>query len=83
MARSMNGSKYFSGTASPKEFIISQDDFIYKQLNSRVSNIKPDQKNNLFIYLWPALTFRNNEKTNDKNDCFRGEPEGVSSWPDQ
>ncbi|GAU28477.1 hypothetical protein TSUD_294800, partial [Trifolium subterraneum] len=32
MARSMSGSKYFSGTASLKEFIISQGEFIYKQL---------------------------------------------------
>ncbi|KAK2367307.1 DNA (cytosine-5)-methyltransferase [Trifolium repens] len=32
MARSMSGSKYFSGTVSLKEFIISQGEFIYKQL---------------------------------------------------
>jgi DNA (cytosine-5)-methyltransferase 1 len=32
MARSMSNSKYFSGTASLKEFIISQGEFIYKQL---------------------------------------------------
>ncbi|XP_045819447.1 DNA (cytosine-5)-methyltransferase 1-like isoform X1 [Trifolium pratense] len=32
MARSMSGSKYFSGTVSLKEFIISQGGFIYKQL---------------------------------------------------
>ncbi|MED6223709.1 hypothetical protein PIB30_076701 [Stylosanthes scabra] len=32
MARSMSGSKCFSGTASVKDFIISQGEFIYKQL---------------------------------------------------
>ncbi|KAL2334436.1 hypothetical protein Fmac_015649 [Flemingia macrophylla] len=32
MARSMSGSKCFSGTASIKEFVISQGEFIYKQL---------------------------------------------------
>ncbi|KAK7380171.1 hypothetical protein VNO78_32642 [Psophocarpus tetragonolobus] len=32
MARSMSGSKFFSGTASIKEFVISQGEFIYNQL---------------------------------------------------
>ncbi|KAK7314847.1 hypothetical protein VNO77_33375 [Canavalia gladiata] len=32
MARSMSGSKCFSGTASIKDFVISQGEFIYKQL---------------------------------------------------
>ncbi|XP_054785448.1 DNA (cytosine-5)-methyltransferase 1-like [Prosopis cineraria] len=32
MARSMSGCKRFSGTASVKEFVISQGEFIYKQL---------------------------------------------------
>ena len=32
MARSMSGSKCFSGTASVKDFVITQGEFIYKQL---------------------------------------------------
>ncbi|KAI4351936.1 hypothetical protein L6164_006235 [Bauhinia variegata] len=32
MARSISGSKHFSGTASIKDFVISQGEFIYKQL---------------------------------------------------
>ncbi|KAI9087979.1 hypothetical protein K1719_030309 [Acacia pycnantha] len=32
MARSLSGSKMFSGTASVKEFVLSQGEFIYKQL---------------------------------------------------
>ncbi|KAJ1417312.1 hypothetical protein SESBI_16740 [Sesbania bispinosa] len=32
LARSMSGSKCFSGTASLKDFVISQGEFIYKQL---------------------------------------------------
>ncbi|CAJ2666991.1 unnamed protein product [Trifolium pratense] len=42
MARSMSGSKYFSGTASLKEFIISQGEFIYKQLIGL--ELKPNDK---------------------------------------
>lgn len=40
MARSMSGSKYFSGTASLKEFNISQGNFIYKQLISLETMLK-------------------------------------------
>ncbi|CAI8593488.1 unnamed protein product [Vicia faba] len=44
MARSMSGTKYFSGTASLKEFIISQGDFIYKQLIGLDTMLKANDK---------------------------------------
>ncbi|KAI5424073.1 hypothetical protein KIW84_030330 [Lathyrus oleraceus] len=44
MARSMSGSKYFSGTASLKEFIISHGDFIYKQLIGLDTMLKANDK---------------------------------------
>ncbi|KAI5391921.1 DNA (cytosine-5)-methyltransferase 1 [Lathyrus oleraceus] len=44
MARSMSGSKYFSGTASLKEFIISQGDFIYNQLIGLDTMLKANDK---------------------------------------
>ncbi|KAI5413080.1 hypothetical protein KIW84_057634 [Lathyrus oleraceus] len=53
MARSMSGSKYFSGTASLKEFIISQGDFIYKQLIGLDTMLKANDKGFEDI---PALT---------------------------
>ncbi|KAL5061020.1 hypothetical protein RYX36_032624 [Vicia faba] len=44
MARSMSSTKYFSGTASLKEFIISQGDFIYKQLIGFDTMLKANDK---------------------------------------
>ena len=44
MARSMSDSKYFSGTASLKEFIISHGDFIYKQLIGLDTMLKANDK---------------------------------------
>ncbi|CAJ2659696.1 unnamed protein product [Trifolium pratense] len=44
MVWSMSGSKYFSGTASLKEFIISHGEFIYKQLIGLDTTLKEDDK---------------------------------------
>ncbi|GAU28855.1 hypothetical protein TSUD_21920, partial [Trifolium subterraneum] len=44
MARSMSGSKYFSGTASLKAFIISHGEFIYKQLIGLDTMLMEDDK---------------------------------------
>ncbi|XP_045814038.1 DNA (cytosine-5)-methyltransferase 1-like [Trifolium pratense] len=62
MARSMSGSKYFSGTASLKEFIISQGEFIYKQLIGL--ELKPNDKGFEDIPALIALREESNKQAN-------------------
>ncbi|XP_045807951.1 DNA (cytosine-5)-methyltransferase 1-like [Trifolium pratense] len=60
MARSMSGSKYFSGTASLKEFIISQGEFIYKQLIGLDTTLKEDDKE--FEHIPALIALRDESK---------------------
>ncbi|CAJ1952413.1 unnamed protein product [Sphenostylis stenocarpa] len=65
MARSMSGSKCFSGTASIKDFVISQGEFIYKQLIGLDMTSKTKDK--MFADI-PALIALRDETKKQAND---------------
>lgn len=64
IARAMSGSKYFSGTASLKEFIVSQGEFIYKQLIGLDMTTKANDKGFADI---PALIALRDESKKQAN----------------
>ncbi|XP_039683076.1 DNA (cytosine-5)-methyltransferase 1 [Medicago truncatula] len=67
LARTMSGSKYFSGAASLKEFIISQGDFIYKQLIGLDMTLKANDKGFTEIPALAALRDESKKQTNFAN----------------
>lgn len=64
MARSMSGSKRFSGTASVKDFVISQGEFIYKQL---IGLDMTSKKNDRMFLDMPVLTALRDESKKHGN----------------
>ncbi|XP_057452069.1 DNA (cytosine-5)-methyltransferase 1-like [Lotus japonicus] len=64
IARSMSGSKFFSGTASLKDFVISQGEFIYKQL---IGLDMSDKTNDKMFADIPALVSLRDESKKQAN----------------
>ncbi|KAF7813362.1 DNA (cytosine-5)-methyltransferase 1 [Senna tora] len=64
MARTMSGSKIFSGTASVKEFVISQGDFIFKQLIGL--DMTPKANDRMFLDI-PVLAALRDESKIQRN----------------
>lgn len=60
IARSMSGNKYFSGAASIKDFIVSQGEFIYKQLIGLDMTSKPNDR--MFVDIPALLALRDESK---------------------
>ncbi|XP_027358721.1 DNA (cytosine-5)-methyltransferase 1-like [Abrus precatorius] len=60
MARSMSGSKCFSGTASLKDFVISQGEFIYKQLIGLDMTSKTNDR--MFVEIPALIALRDESK---------------------
>ncbi|KAK7344087.1 hypothetical protein VNO77_13339 [Canavalia gladiata] len=64
MARSMSDSKWFSGTASVKEFVISQGEFIHKQLIGL--DMTSDKNDRMFADI-PVLAALKDESKKPRN----------------
>ncbi|PRQ32904.1 putative DNA (cytosine-5-)-methyltransferase [Rosa chinensis] len=61
VARSLSGSKFFSGSASIKEFVLSHGEFIYKRLIGLEQSLK---KNDQILAQLPVLTALRDESIN-------------------